>query len=87
MSNLICGDGENGLGQGPEGDMFVAAGQHEPVTTRLSNILQGYTPDTIWRETLQNADDARAWQTELILDLPENNFGCQSLLTEEMGPL
>ena len=44
-------------------------GQHEDLCDRLSGILQGYHPDTsIFKEFVQNADDAGASEIAFILD-------------------
>ena len=45
------------------------AGQHEPITTRLSNILQEYKDGlTIIKELIQNADDAKATEVNILYD-------------------
>ena len=44
-------------------------GQHEDLCDRLSNILESYHPDTsIFKEFVQNADDAGASEIAFILD-------------------
>ena len=47
----------------------IEFGQHEPLTKRLKNILEGYPADEgILKELLQNADDAKATEIHVILD-------------------
>ena len=50
-------------------DIFDDAGQHEPLTTRLSNILREYKDGlTIIKEMIQNADDAEATEVNILYD-------------------
>ena len=50
-------------------DVFEDAGQHEPLITRLSNILKEYKDGlTIVKEMIQNADDAEATEVNIIYD-------------------
>ena len=50
-------------------EVFQDAGQHEPLTTRLSNILKEYTDGlTIIKELIQNADDAEATEVNILYD-------------------
>ena len=50
-------------------DVFDDAGQHEPLTTRLSNILKDYKDGlTIIKEMIQNADDAEATEVNILYD-------------------
>ncbi len=50
-------------------DTFEDAGQHEPLTTRLKNILREYKDGlTIIKELLQNADDANAAEVNICYD-------------------
>ena len=50
-------------------DVFDDAGQHEPLTTRLSNILREYKDGlTIIKEMIQNADDAGATEVNILYD-------------------
>ena len=56
-------------------------GQHEDLCDRLSNILQGYHPDTsIFKEFVQNADDAGASEIAFILD--QRVFSDRHLLSD-----
>ena len=50
-------------------DTFEDAGQHEPLTVRLKNILKDYKDGlTIVKELLQNADDAEATEVNICYD-------------------
>ena len=50
-------------------EVFQDAGQHEPLTTRLSNILREYKDGlTIFKELVQNADDAEATEVNILYD-------------------
>ena len=50
-------------------DVFEDAGQHEPLTTRLRNILKDYKDGlTIIKEMIQNADDAEATEVNILYD-------------------
>ncbi|XP_019861385.1 PREDICTED: sacsin-like, partial [Amphimedon queenslandica] len=50
-------------------DIFEDAGQHEPITTRLRNILKEYKDGlTIIKEMIQNADDAGATEVNILYD-------------------
>ena len=50
-------------------EVFQDAGQHEPLTTRLSNILRDYKDGlTIIKELVQNADDAEATEVNILYD-------------------
>ncbi|KAL8584755.1 hypothetical protein ACOMHN_035674 [Nucella lapillus] len=49
-------------------------GQHEQLTTRINRLLEGYKRDTtIFKELLQNADDAGASQVVFIKDYRHHN--------------
>ena len=51
-------------------DVFEDAGQHEPLITRLSNILKEYKDGlTIIKEMIQNADDAEATEVNILYDV------------------
>ena len=50
-------------------DTFEDAGQYEPLTVRLKNILRDYKEGlTIVKELLQNADDAEATEVNICYD-------------------
>ncbi|XP_028392629.1 sacsin-like [Dendronephthya gigantea] len=66
------------------GIQFKEAGQYEPLTTRLRNILQQYKEGVaIFKEIIQNADDARASKVFFVVDWRENPR--EQLLTEELA--
>ena len=66
------------------GIKFKEAGQYEPLTTRLRNILQQYKEGVaIFKEVIQNADDARASKVCFVVDWRENPR--ERLLTEELA--
>ena len=55
------------------GIKFKEAGQYEPLTTRLRNILREYKKGVaIFKEIIQNADDARASKVCFVVDWREN---------------
>ena len=55
------------------GIKFKEAGQYEPLTTRLRNILREYKEGVaIFKEIIQNADDARASKVCFVVDWREN---------------
>ena len=63
---------------------FKEAGQYEPLTTRLRNIIQQYKEGVaIFKELIQNADDARATKVHFVIDWRENPR--ERLLTEELA--
>jgi sacsin len=65
-------------------DLLIESyGQTEPLTTRLNSILRDYPRGPqIFRELLQNADDARA--SEFCLMLDEREFEKHNLMCNEM---
>ena len=61
-------------------------GQHETLTRRIQNILHDYPLDeTLIKELLQNADDAKATKMHVILD--ERFHGTRSVFSEEWQDL
>jgi len=66
---------------------FEECGQHEPITQRIKNILDEYPDDSaIFRELIQNADDAGANVVHFVLDLRKNeNFEPNRLLDPQMA--
>ena len=65
-------------------DVFDDAGQHEPLTTRLSNILRDYKDGlTIIKEMIQNADDAGATEVNILYD--NRTHPTQNLLFKGMA--
>ena len=66
------------------GIKFKEAGQYEPLTTRLRNILQQYKEGVaIFKEIIQNADDASATKVHFVVDWRESPR--DGLLTEELA--
>ena len=65
-------------------DVFDDAGQHEPLTIRLSNILREYKDGvTIIKEMIQNADDAGATEVNIFYD--NRTHSTQKLLFKRMA--
>ena len=64
-------------------DWLEVTGQHEPLTTRLKNILKDYPWQAIVKEMLQNAEDAGATKFKVLIDC--RNRGRESLLTPQMA--
>ena len=65
-------------------DVFEDAGQHEPLITRLSNILKEYKDGlTIIKEMIQNADDAEATEVNILYDVRHHTT--EKLLFKEMA--
>ena len=65
-------------------DVFEDAGQHEPLITRLSNILKEYKDGlTIIKEMIQNADDAEATEVNILYDARQHTT--EKLLLEGMA--
>ena len=66
-------------------DTFEDVGQHEPLITRLKNILDDYRDGvTIIKELLQNADDAEATELNICYDARSHNVPPKSLLYPRM---
>ena len=62
---------------------YEAAGPHEPITRRISGIVQDYCGNIdIFKELIQNADDAKATEVKFVIDWREH--GKEKLLTEEL---
>ncbi|CAG8604470.1 30224_t:CDS:2, partial [Racocetra persica] len=63
-------------------DTMFNFGQHEELTTRLKNILRDYNrKEIVFREFLQNADDAGATRFCVILD--DSQYSNKSLLRQD----
>ncbi|CAG8533019.1 9070_t:CDS:2, partial [Dentiscutata heterogama] len=63
-------------------DTMFNFGQHEELTTRLKNILRDYNrKEIVFREFLQNADDAGASRFCVILD--ESQYSTKYLLKQD----
>ena len=72
-------------------ETFTDAGQYEPLTVRLKNILKDYKDGvTIVKELIQNADDAEATEINICFDSRSNNIEKRSLffpgMHESHGP-
>ena len=64
----------------------VSFGQREELTTRIQNIIKDYPFDeTVLKELLQNADDAKATKMYVILD--RRTHGKSSVISEEWQKL
>ena len=64
----------------------VSFGQHEELTRRIQNIIRDYPFDeTVLKELLQNADDAKATKMYVILD--RRTHGKSSVISEEWQKL
>ena len=72
-------------------DTFEDAGQHEPLTVRLKNILRDYKDGlTIVKELIQNADDAEATEVNICYDARQHEQNPKKLffsgMAEAHGP-
>ncbi|XP_030633609.1 sacsin [Chanos chanos] len=57
----------------PENLGFEQSGQREPLTVRIKNILEEYpSVSDIFKELLQNADDANATECSFLIDMRKN---------------
>ena len=64
---------------------FTPAGQHEPLTMRLWNILKNNYVDTaIVSEMIQNAEDAGAQEVRFLIDMRKNENANLKLFDPEM---
>ena len=71
-------------GAQPLGYMIEEAGQYEPITTRIRNILQQYKEGVaIFKEIIQNADDAGASKVCFVVDWRESPR--KKLLSDELA--
>jgi sacsin len=67
-------------------DAFDDVGQHEPLITRLTNILKDYKDGlTIIKELLQNADDAGAEEFTICYDTRTHSVKPKSLMYQGMA--
>jgi sacsin len=62
-------------------DYGESFGQYEELTDRLKGILDGYPPDGILKELVQNADDAEASEIHFIHDT--RSLGCEKVVIED----
>ena len=57
-------------------DLFEQTGQYEPITTRIRNILREYKDGVeIFKELIQNADDAGATTVKFLVDWRKGQTG------------
>uniref|UniRef100_A0A674K238 Sacsin/Nov domain-containing protein n=1 Tax=Terrapene triunguis TaxID=2587831 RepID=A0A674K238_9SAUR len=67
--------------------LFEAWGPSEPITTRIWNILREYTEEAdLFKELIQNAEDAGARACSFLLDLRRHGGGTAGLLDPGMAP-
>ncbi|XP_075418940.1 sacsin isoform X2 [Tenrec ecaudatus] len=70
----------------PENMGFEQSGQREPLTVRIKNILEEYpSVSDIFKELLQNADDANASECSFMIDLRRNMDIRENLLDPGMA--
>ena len=63
---------------------YTREGQHEDITQRIRHIVQDYETDIdIFKELIQNADDAKATEVKFLIDW--RHHPNKSLLTEELS--
>ncbi|XP_070206302.1 sacsin-like [Littorina saxatilis] len=69
-----------------EDEFSESFGQHEELTTRINRLLEGYERDaSIFKELLQNADDAGATEVRFVKDL--RNHSTEKLMNEKWKAL
>ncbi|KAK2847013.1 hypothetical protein Q5P01_010012 [Channa striata] len=69
----------------PENLGFEQSGQREPLTVRIKNILEEYpSVADIFKELLQNADDASATECSFLIDMRKNADIRENLLDPGM---
>ena len=59
-------------------------GQEEPLTTRIKNILNDYSDESLFKEMLQNADDAGAHCMKILYDERRNDDAKTGLIDAGM---
>lgn len=61
-------------------------GQSEPITTRIKNILNEYDEESdIFKELIQNAEDAGAQQCSFLVDFRTHKYGPEELIDPDMS--
>lgn len=61
-------------------------GQTEPITTRIKNILKEYDEESdIFKELIQNAEDAGAEQCQFLVDFRAHKYGPEELIDSDMS--
>ncbi|XP_041425462.1 sacsin-like isoform X2 [Xenopus laevis] len=67
-------------------EFFEPWGPSEPITVRIKNILREYSESVdIFKELIQNADDAEATVCEFLVDMRQNATSQQSLIDPDMA--
>ncbi|XP_071487726.1 sacsin-like [Diadema antillarum] len=66
-------------------DGIIPMGQTEPLTVRISNILKNtYEDSAIFKEMIQNAEDAGATEVRFLVDMRKNINSMEKLFDEGM---
>lgn len=61
-------------------------GQSEPITTRIRNILKEYDEESdIFKELIQNAEDAGAQQCKFLMDFRAHKYRPEELIDPDMS--
>ncbi|XP_011609033.2 sacsin [Takifugu rubripes] len=61
-------------------------GQSEPITTRIRNILKEYDEESdIFKELIQNAEDAGAEQCKFLVDFRAHKYSPEELIDRDMS--
>lgn len=61
-------------------------GQSEPITTRIKNILNEYDEESdIFKELIQNAEDAGAQKCAFLVDFRTHRYGPEELIDSDMS--
>ncbi|CAH2319536.1 Hypothetical predicted protein [Pelobates cultripes] len=67
-------------------EYFELAGPSEPITLRIKNILREYSEHVeLFKEIIQNADDANSTVCEFLVDMRQNSESRQSLIDADMA--
>uniref|UniRef100_A0A8C5QND2 HEPN domain-containing protein n=1 Tax=Leptobrachium leishanense TaxID=445787 RepID=A0A8C5QND2_9ANUR len=67
-------------------EYFEPWGPSEPITLRIKNILREYSEHVdLFKEILQNADDADSTVCEFLVDMRQNSDSKQSLIDPDMA--
>lgn len=67
-------------------ELWSDFGQKEELTSRIKNLLKGYSEaEDVFKELLQNADDAGSTEIKFILD--KRSHGTEKIFSEKWEPL
>ncbi|XP_018081716.1 sacsin [Xenopus laevis] len=67
-------------------EFFEPWGPSEPVTLRIKNILREYSEQVeLFKELIQNAEDAEATVCQFLVDMRQNSGSRQSLIDPDMA--